>query len=97
MRVEYHPAVQKELEEIRDYYEDRAPGLGRAFIDEFEGQILRIAATPERWMIVDMDIRRCLMTRFPYVIYFRCVGTDRIRITTVKHQRRHPKWGRDRQ
>lgn len=97
MRVEYHPAVQKELEEIRDYYEDRSAGLGRAFIDEFESQILQIAATPERWMIVDLDIRRCLMTRFPYVIYFRCVGTDRIRITVVKHQRRHPKWGRDRQ
>ena len=96
MRVEYHPAVQRELEEIRDYYEHRSPGLGRAFIDEFESQILRIAATPERWMIVDMDIRRCLMTRFPYVIYFRCVGTDRIRITIVKHQRRHPAWGRDR-
>jgi toxin ParE1/3/4 len=97
MRVEYHPAVQSELEEIRDYYEERSPGLGRAFIDEFERQILRIAATPERWMIVEMDIRRCLMTRFPHVIYFRCVGTDRIRITVVKHQRRHPQWGRDRQ
>ena len=97
MRVEYHPAVQRELEEIRDYYEDRSLGLGRAFIDEFESQILRIAATPERWMIVDLDIRRCLMTRFPYVIYFRCAGTDRIRIMIVKHQRRHPKWGLGRQ
>ena len=97
MRVEYHPAVQRELEEIRDYYENRSPKLGWTFIDEFESQILRIAATPERWMIVDMNIRRCLMTRFPYVIYFRCVGTDRIRITTVKHQRRHPELGRDRQ
>ena len=97
MRVEYHPAVERELEEIRDYYENRSPNLGWTFIDEFESQILRIAATPERWMIVDLDIRRCLMARFPFVIYFRCVGTERIRILIVKHQRRHPKWGRDRQ
>ncbi len=97
MRVAYHPALQRELEEIRDYYEQRSPGLGRGFIDEFERQVLRIAATPERWMVVDRDIRRCVMTRFPYVIYYRCVGSDRIRITVVKHQRQHPDWGRDRE
>ncbi len=28
MKVEYHPAVQDELREIRDYYEKRSPGLG---------------------------------------------------------------------
>ena len=97
MKVEYHPALQAELEEIRDYYEQRSPGLGRGFIDEFESQVLRIAATPGRWMVVERDIRRCLMARFPYIIYFRCVGTDRIRITVIKHQRRHPNWGRLRQ
>ena len=97
MRVQYHPAVHRELAEIRDYYESRSPGLGRAFIDEFENQVLRISATPERWMIVDVDIRRCLMTRFPYVIYFRCVGSDLLRVTIVKHQRRHPTLGRNRQ
>ena len=29
MIVEYHPAIQRELELIRDYYEERVPGLGR--------------------------------------------------------------------
>ena len=97
MRVEYHPAVERELELIRNYYEDRSPGLGREFIDEFERQILRIAATPEKWMVLGRDVRRCLMKRFPYVIYFRRVNPDRIRVTVVKHQRRHPQYGRDRQ
>ena len=27
MIVEYHPAVQRELEEIRDWYNGKAPGL----------------------------------------------------------------------
>ncbi len=69
MIVEYHPAVQRELEEIRDYYEERVPGLGREFVDEFERQVLRIAATPGRWMVVSGDIRRAMMPRFPYLIY----------------------------
>jgi toxin ParE1/3/4 len=96
MRVEYHPAVEAELREIQCYYEERSPGLGTEFIDEFERQVLALAATPERWMAVTADIRRCLMRRFPYVIYFRQVSAQRIRITVVKHQRRHPAYGRER-
>ncbi len=51
MTVEYHPAVEKELEEARNFYEERIAGLGKEFIDEFERQVLRIAATPNRWMV----------------------------------------------
>ena len=43
MTVEYHPAVEHELAEVRDYYEERASGLGREFIDEFERQVIRMA------------------------------------------------------
>jgi toxin ParE1/3/4 len=53
MKLEYHPAVEAELREIQGYYEDRTPGLGTQFIDEFERQVLALAATPERWMTVN--------------------------------------------
>jgi plasmid stabilization system protein ParE len=96
MIIEYHPEVQRELEEARRFYEGRVPGLGTAFIDEFERQVLRIAARPKSWMIVTGDIRRALMSRFPYLIYFRQIGSDRICILVVKHQRRHPGYGLDR-
>jgi toxin ParE1/3/4 len=96
MTVEYHPAVETELREIQQYYDKQSPGLGTQFIDEFERQVLLLAATPERWMVFAADLRRCLMRRFPYIIYFRLVGTERIRITVVKHQRRHPEYGRER-
>ena len=81
---------------IRRSYEDRSPGLGTEFIGEFERQVLAPAATPERWMVVTADLRRCLMRRFPYIIYFRRAGAERIRITVVKHQRRYPDYGRER-
>jgi toxin ParE1/3/4 len=97
MRVEYHPAVEAELMEIRRYYEERSPGLGTQFVDEFERQVLLLAAAPERWMVIKADVRRCLMRRFPYIIYFRRFDTDLLMITVVKHQRRHPDFGRERQ
>jgi toxin ParE1/3/4 len=96
MKVEYHPAIEAELRAIQDYYEERSPGLGGEFIDEFERQVLQLAARPERWMVIAGDFRRCLMRRFPYIIYFRWVDSERIRITVVKHQRRHPDYGRER-
>jgi plasmid stabilization system protein ParE len=96
LKIEYHPAIADEVAEIRDFYEGRSPGLGFDFVTEFERQVLRIAAMPERWMIVRGGIRRSLMKRFPYVIFFRQISVDRIRITVVKHERRHPSHGVDR-
>jgi plasmid stabilization system protein ParE len=93
MRIDYHPAIAVELEEIREHYEACSPGLGSDFVDEFERQILTISAMPTRWMVASGEIRRSLMKRFPYVILFRIVGTDSIRVTVVKHERLHPAFG----
>lgn len=93
MRIEYHPAIEFELAEIRDYYNDLSLNLGEDFINEFERQVLRIAELPTRWMIVRGQTRRALMRRFPYLILFRIVGDSAIRITVIKHERRHPSYG----
>jgi toxin ParE1/3/4 len=93
MSIEYHPSLYAELEEVRDYYESQSIGLGGDFVDEFERQVLKIAAMPDRWMIVRGDLRRSLMRRFPYVILFRVLQDDVIRVTVVKHEMRHPSFG----
>lgn len=46
MKVEYHPAIEAELRAIHHYYEERSPGLGGAFIDEFERQVLQLSTRP---------------------------------------------------
>lgn len=95
MIVEYHPAIQRELLELREYY-DRVAGLGQDFLDEFARQVASISAAPTAWMVVRSDVRRSLMKRFPYVILFRQLAANRIRVTVVKHKRRHPQFGLDR-
>ena len=96
MRIEYHPAIESELREIIEYYNECSQGLGAEFLDEFERQILKVTSMPTRWMIVEDGIRRSLMRRFPYVIYFRILKNDVLRVTVIKHQRRHPDYGQDR-
>jgi toxin ParE1/3/4 len=70
--------------------------LGDEFVEEFERQILRVASSAKQWSVIQQGIRRALLRRFPYVIYYKYVEADRIRITVVKHQRRHPSYGIDR-
>ena len=96
MRIEYHPAIEAELAEIRDYYSERSPNLGDEFVNEFERQVLSIATMPSRWMVVRRDTRRALMKRFPYLIFFRVIDNSMIRVTVIKHERRHPTCGMDR-
>ena len=96
MKVEYHPAIKHELLEIVKYYNRCSQGLGTEFLSEFELQILNISSMPTQWMIVKDDIRRSLMKRFPYAIYFRALKNDVLRVMIVKHQRRHPNYGQSR-
>lgn len=94
MKVEYHPAIEIDLREIIEYYNECSPGLGGEFLNEFEQQILKIASAPTRWMIIEDNIRSSLLKRFPYVIYFRILDDETIRVTIIKHQSRHPDYGR---
>jgi len=93
MRIDYHPAIAAELKKIRDYYNSQSDNLGLDFVNEFDKQVLHIATMPDRWMRIRGDVRRALMKRFPYVIFFRIVDNKTIRITIVKHEKRHPSFG----
>jgi hypothetical protein len=84
MRIEYHPSIEAELAEIRDFYNERSRNLGDDFINEFERAVLRIAAMPTRWMIVRGDTRRALMKRFPYLILFRIVDDSVLRFAIMR-------------
>jgi len=96
MNIEYHPELENELREIIGYYNGCVQGLGIDFLDAFEHQVLKIASAPTLWMVIEGDIRCALIKRFPYVIYFRILKGDILRIIVIKHQRRHPNLGRKR-
>ena len=42
-----HPAAQRELNEAAAYYDAESPGLGSAFLSEFEHALQQIRAFPE--------------------------------------------------
>lgn len=95
MRVIYHPEAEKELLEAADYYSTKVSGLGAELLDEIEGAVEDIRIDPFRFPILEDDIRRSILKRFPYSIYYRVVG-DAVRILVIKHHRRHPDYWKGR-
>jgi len=63
------PAVG-DLAEAVAYYDERQPGLGIQFADEFTRAVERIVQFPEAWVIFCPGFRRCLMKRFPYGVLY---------------------------
>jgi plasmid stabilization system protein ParE len=95
MRLTYHPEAEVELIEAARFYEERLPGLGRQFIASIDAAGLAIARSPGRWRLIHADIRRYLMSRFPFAIYYRATERE-VRVLAVKHHRRHPDYWRQR-
>lgn len=89
MRLIYHPDAEAEFIEAAQFYERRVPTLGVQFLDAADRAIGVIQEAPERWRIIEGDVRRYLMRRFPYAIYYRLLP-DELRILAFKHHSRHP-------
>lgn len=95
MRVIYHPAAETEIIDAAQFYARRVAGLEVEFLNAVDQAVATILENPERWRIIEADIRRYLMARFPFAIYYR-VLPDGLRILALKHHSRHPGYGRER-
>lgn len=86
----FRPEVRQELKEAYNWYESQKLGLGNEFIDSKDEMLNRICLMPESYAVVYRDIRRAVMQRFPYAVYYRVVSS-RVIITAIFHGRRDPK------
>jgi plasmid stabilization system protein ParE len=86
----FHPAVEGEVEDAYQWYEQQRAGLGDEFLQALEAVYSRLQATPQIHQQIRGDVRRALLRRFPYSVYYR-VHSDKVEIVAVQHQRRDPK------
>jgi len=93
-RAIFHPAARRELEETIDYYNAERQGLGREFREEVQHVIDLLTRFPRLGQPVRGSVRRVMLSRFPYHIYYRLLESGRPRILAVAHNRRRPEyWG----
>ena len=78
MIIEYHPAVEAELQEIRNFYETRSPGREGSSLMNLKGWRIGSLQLPGRWMVLESDIRRALSAAISIcdLFPFHCFGSD---------------------
>ena len=96
MRLSYHPEAEEELAEAVSFYASRDWELGSDLKHEIEAAINSILDNPEQCEIVEGDIRRRRVRRFPYDLCFQVDG-DLVRILVVMHHSRDPDYWKHRQ
>jgi len=95
MRVIYQPDAEAELLEAIPYYGSREGSEEDPSLAAINRHVLEIASSPHRYPKVGRDIRRCVVRKFPFIIFFKD-HPDRIRILTIAHTSRHPEYWRSR-
>ena len=84
------PEAEAEVEEAYHWYEQRREGLGAGFLLCVEEVLEKISRDSESYPMVHKDIRRALIRRFPYGIFY-IVEDQNIAVLAVFHGRRDPK------
>lgn len=93
MKVEYHPLTVIDLNSAAAYYNASRAGLGDELRAEVYSAIARVLAGPRQFAIVEHDLRRCLVHRFPYSVLFRMTDEQTVRVLAIRHHRRHARFG----
>lgn len=74
----------------RDWYDEQVPGLGLAFADALDHVLSIVSRLPESCPLVLPNVRRALLPRFPYALYYRIGKAAEIEILACLHTRRSP-------
>lgn len=86
MPLPVHPisAASADLLAAHDWYEQRSPGLGKDFVRMVDAAIAVITRQLELLPPVHRGLRRMLVRRFPYAVFYR-IDPDAVRVIAVLH------------
>ena len=93
-RLDSAPRVDLDVVATYQWYEAEQAGLGSEFLEELDASYDRILDGPFKYRDLESGIRRVLLRRFPYAVYF-AVEADVVVVLAVLHVSRDPaEWQR---
>jgi toxin ParE1/3/4 len=95
MTLILHPEARDEMIESARYYARKVPGLGEDFLKAVDLAFDEVVGAPLRWRVVALDVRRYVLSRFPFGILYQ-IRLDRVNVIAVAHFSRHPDYWKDR-
>src|SRR2546422_2571464 len=95
MRIRFLTLAQREVDDTFHWYEQRREGLGREFLDELDRIVRLVKRYPQMARQIEPEIRRFLLTRFPYSLIYG-IDEETIVVIAIAHQHREPRYWFDR-
>jgi toxin ParE1/3/4 len=87
----FRAAAAADVEEApHRWYQDRRGGLGDEFLAAVAETLEAIQRQPAAAALEHRDVRRRLLNRFPYGLYYRLID-ERIVVVACFHAKRHPR------
>lgn len=91
-RLIAEPQADIDIEAAFNWYENERPGLGLEFLDELRATYGRIADGPFKYQDLRGGIRRALLRRFPYAVYFAIEKQAAVILTVLQANEDPAKW-----
>ena len=90
-RLRIHPEARAELREALLWYRAHSVPYAVGLANTIDAALNTLRKLPYAWPFVAgwPDVRRYVLSRFPYSIVYR-VGTTEIEVVAISHQRRSP-------
>ena len=83
-------AARADIESAFEWYRQQSPTAALRFLVAIDEALDSLCEQPERFPVVPGALRRTLLRRFPYAIYFK-VYDRTISVVGVIHGHRHPR------
>ena len=83
------PGAERDIAEAYRWYEEQRIGLGADFLLCIEEGLAKIQRAPEAYPVVHKNVRRLLIKRFPYGMFY-IIEIEAIVVLAVLHERRSP-------
>ena len=89
MTLRLTPAAEADVDGVLAWYRERGHDLGDQFFDALDQCLESVERNPLAYAVVYRDIRRALLRRFPYCVFY-LVSEKEIVVLACLHGHRDP-------
>jgi len=89
MIIRFTPDADAELAEARQWYARQRADLDIEFMERIDDALSQIVRNPHLYPIVYRTLRRAVVRRFPFAVFYE-ITADEIQVIAVFHSRRDP-------
>ena len=93
-QIVFRTSANEQLVAAKNWYDQQRHGLGDEFARSMESAINRVARNPFDAPAVYQDVRRVLLKRFPYSVFYIVTGNNLLVLSCLHTRREVVDWSK---